>query len=271
MNIDIYNKVPDCQNKIYYEPDSSPLAYEFYQRIYEQTFGKIYDLSKPHFMVYENKLYYDRLQSTNNRLQALFKETVPVDSDKDGNNAYRFQLRLAGETDFDFKFDDNPYKDKAGKLIKIAGEDQKIKKKLEEHYSERHHTLVNFSLMFVPGDLQKIKSRGILSGKDKKYEWLDRLDSFLYILDCYYRCKDTSFFKEMSGANFESLKEFLNEFENVENYCKIVYLLEDTNLIKALIQNGKKTLATKEDIEQYLELADRFWEEKASHIKLTDN
>lgn len=260
QNMNLLNEVPEMQNDISYDPDSSPLAYEFYKKIYGATFGKKYDLFNPHPMVYssEDYLYYDKIQLLNNRLESLPIGISPKYLDEAGNAVYTASIRLAGETDFDFKFDKNPYKDKAGSLIDIAGGDQSVRDRLESYYSKRHHSLVNFSLMFVPGNLQGIKSEGIAN------EWLDRLDSLLYLLDRYYSCTDTSFIP--NKPNSEALKIFLDEIGSVEAYCKLVYLIHDKMLIRKLISNGGTPIKTKEDVERYLDLADMFWEEKSKHI-----
>ena len=169
-----------------------------------------------------------------------------------------------GETDFNFKFDSNPKRNKAGTLLEIANYDQEIGERLRNHYSKQHHALVNFSLMIIPGALQIFKSKGLRIDNQSKFEWMDRLDSLIYLLDEFYHGNAPAGL--ISGPNGGTLKAYLDSFAGIKEYCRKVYLIDDADLIGKLIENGGRPLTNKEDVDRYLNLADDFWTAKAKSI-----
>lgn len=250
-----------------YEVDSSPEAYEFYRKVYGSTFLGKYDLDNVHPMKYkENGCYTDELDldpHAANRLEALLIGSKPIKAVK-RINVYSAVERVGGETDFNFKFDSNPKRNKAGRLLEIANYDQEIGERLRNHYSKQHHALVNFSLMIVPGALQIFKSKGLFIDSQSKFEWMDRLDSLIYLLDEYHHGKDLAGL--ISGPNGGTLKAYLDSFADIKEYCRKVYLIDDADLIGKLIENGCRPLTNKEDVDRYLNLADDFWTAKAKSI-----
>ena len=169
-----------------------------------------------------------------------------------------------GETDFNFKFDSNPKRNKAGTLLEIANYDQEIGERLRNHYSKQHHALVNFSLMIIPGALQIFKSKGLCIDNQGNFEWMDRLDSLIYLLDESYHGNYPAGL--ISGPNGGTLKAYLDSFADIKEYCRKVYLIDDADLIGKLIENGCRPLTNKEDVDRYLNLADDFWTAKAKSI-----
>lgn len=256
-----------------YEVDSSPEAYEFYRKVYGSPFLGKYDLDNVHPMKYnENGCYTDELDlgpHAANRLEALLIGSKPIKAVK-GINVYSAVERVGGETDFNFKFDRNPNRNKAGTLLEIANYDQEIGERLRNHYSKQHHALVNFSLMIIPGALQIFKSKGLRIDNQSKFEWMDRLDSLIYLLDEFYHGNPPDGL--ISGPNGGTLKAYLDSFaginkdDSIKEYCRKVYLIDDADLIGKLIENGCRPLTNKEDVDRYLNLADDFWTAKAKSI-----
>ena len=76
----------------------------------------------------------------------------------------------------------------------------------------------------------------------------------------------------ISRENVGTLVEYLNSFDNVENYCDKIYFLkkeEKTNkdFIQRLIQSGEKELCSIVDVVEYMELAVEFWKRKQKYFE----
>ncbi len=135
-----------------------------------------------------------------------------------------------------------------------------------------HHTLVNFSLLQVMGNMQDFKSKGLkLCCNKNKYDYLDRLDTFIYNLNNYFEVDDkskddTNLLKNSSKCNASSLKEYLSSFKDINKYCKEVYFIDDKEFIKKLIESGKQPISSSERVVEYMDLALEFWKIKATYF-----
>ncbi|MBR2524765.1 MAG: hypothetical protein IKE53_10075 [Clostridiales bacterium] len=245
--------------KITFDPDSSPKAWEYYKHVYGDLCCD-YDLNNICFFEYVDKGEYKGNYTTEfssgksgSRLYALKKDAFPLD---ENGMYYPACLRLSGETDFNF----NDYKIRIFKDYLRNGEDLN----LLASCSDKHHTLVNFSLMQTVGNMQALKSKGLSIGNGR-YEWADRLDSFVYILDQYFKDRNdgTSLLILNAGLNANLLKNYLSQFKDAYEYCNSVYLIDD-DLIDRLLANGSKPLSCENVAKEYLLLANEFWKQKAS-------
>ncbi len=273
--------------KIKFDPDSSPVAFEHYNKIYSNLHWSginDYNLNTPIFFnsykkldlkcgLYRNGSWYNYLnlpfKHKINRLNAIsLNENAIIYKNKE---YYMATSRLSGDTDFDFKTDENPNKNKYGKFLNLLKGSFKDEI-LIEHIAKlnecknMHNTLINFSLMQVMGNLQRAKSKGINN------EWLDRLDSFIYLIREYYRTdyndRDScQIILNSTYANKNTLRKFLDDFIDVYDYCNNIYFIKDKTFVEKLIEEGQKPMNSGERVVEYMELAFDFWEKKNEGIK----
>ena len=93
--------------------------------------------------------------------------------------------------------------------------------------------------------------------------------------------------QKSTEANTVALIKYLNSFlvsnekettkiANIEispsliNYCKIIYFINDENLIAALIKSGNQNLTSAENIINYMKLAQCFWDAKEYYFKKSE-
>lgn len=221
-----------------FDPDSSPMTWEFYKENYrlgKLTFLKQFDL--------------ENLILSGNSFKRLQTKVLDHQSKLGG------EFKLAGDTDFNFN------KLKCCRFQKIlietsnCDEDFVRLKKCEEY----HHKLVNFSLMPVTGGLNNFKGM--------RCERYDRLDTFIYDLDEYYSAEVSNRDKTRVGKyrsnNVNSVyrNQFLNQFDDVYDYCKQVYFIEK-EFVNRMINHGKKPIISRDDVVRYMDDALDYW-----HIK----
>lgn len=259
-------------------PDSSLEAWVHYRKVYFNENGgcKIseqYILENRESLVlcnYKNKTYYNEP-----------KERWPYDNRYyllSGNNSTKYQLggiypgenaNLSGDCDFNFN-------EKKTEIFKrMINENYsnypRMKKyaiKLLDECENTHHSLVNFSLMQTKGDMQGFKGVCLNNGV---YSSLDRADSLVEYLYKYYLLKesqkDDSYILKNAKANKDTLKAYLNLFEDVFDYCEKVYLINDRNFVKRMIREGGLVIENGEDVVRYMNLALEFWDRKELQIK----
>jgi len=129
----------------------------------------------------------------------------------------------------------------------------------EKVYARMHYSVLNFSFMPVTGGLNLNKANG---------QYCDRLDRFIFHLDKLIQTKNSDNpLLGIRGTNkhtIPKLKDYLNDFDSIEEYCQVYYLLDSkkTDLVERLKNSGEEyvnTGATAENCKQYLNLAFEFW------------
>jgi hypothetical protein len=96
----------------------------------------------------------------------------------------------------------------------------------------------------------------------------DRIDTFLFALKQYYEQGVTSIIlnygqiKPAKSTLKKILKDYLDSFGGIYNYCSEIYHINDKKFIDELCDNGKKAILTASDIDKYIELATMFWKNK---------
>ncbi len=234
-------EIESIQNGIDYDPDSSPRVWEYYSKYYIVEH-------------WSNVKYFDfkTLKQYGNRLISQ----ITLDNSEFG----RFQL--GGETDFNFKedssFSANKYRN-FKTLLEQANADSKEFDKLEL-CKRHHHTLVNFSLMARTGGMNNFK--GTFKGGNDSFSY-DRFDSFIYNLNNFY-CDGDSLI--VSRKNGEHLARFLSAFEDVYDYCKVFYFIEDRNFVDRIIKEGHQPINTGKDVIRYMNLALDYWDIKEKYF-----
>lgn len=163
--------------------------------------------------------------------------------------------RLGGDCDFNFNDDKYSFFVKLINGDDVASENEKYSAQNQLHECHNmHHRLLNFSLMQSMGKLQTFKGKK-----------LDRLDTFVFELDKYYRGVSNDILEEAEN-NSQALQFFLNDISDVYNYCKIFYFIEDKNFVDELIAQGNMPITNVKELSRYMSLAKKFWSNKESHF-----
>lgn len=127
-----------------------------------------------------------------------------------------------------------------------------------------HHSIYNMVLLQTMGNMQKRKQQG-LKLSTGKYEQLDRGDTFLYLLNEFYQNKDEDIYSASTKSNSGLLKEYLNDFKDVNDYATQMLQIENEDFIRKIIKNGKKQLDSA-CVNDYLDIALEFWKERKKKI-----
>lgn len=237
-------EVKTRQSGVEYDPDSSPMAFKHYRRVYTPEHCPLmanFDWSnintRNHLLNNNNQNDYERLYiKSNNDCIGLGEKFL-----------------LGGETDFNFnekKFFD---------LMQILRQEKvrhKDFKKLQ-FCKENYHSVVNFSLMPATGAM----------GNFKGSEKFDRLDCFICSLNEFYVNGDYQVLSEGKRNNKEYLLNYLNLFRDIYDYCKKIYFIEEKDFVDRIIMNGQKPLESRADIIRYMDLAIDYWNRKEKYFK----
>lgn len=266
------------------DPDSSEYVWNtrgVYRKLYleDDSHWKFWDMFN-----------FENLKRKNRRLVAYAKGSNEWDyktsvdagkAEKWGKWADKGILRIAGETDINFKKDSGNKKYAYYKgLIEKSRE---FTDKEKEKYlcklawcEKRFHSLENFSLMLVPGELNNVKGNS-----------RDRMDRFIWLLNDYFEeregNKDNSgydkyghkLFSKAKGKNYkeeyqktclEVIYEYLLLFENVYDYCKKIYKMDKEAVGRFLESGEKEDFKTGEDVVEYMQLAEDYWKNKHNFI-----
>ena len=264
--MDLCKVIPEQQDwqgePIAFDPDSSPEAWKYYLSAYDDEMQAAYDFDNLCFFEYvktgrfRGKYTAKRDNSKPySRLYAIKKDAVPLDGKR---LYYEPCLRLSGDTDFNFN--DKQY-EKFRKIIKDAES-----LSLLDECRKKHHTLQNFSLMQTVGNMQGMKARGLMT--ENGFEWMDRLDSFIFLLSEHFKNPEQSPLKNypISEPNYNELCKYLSAFQSINDYCRRMYFIQD-ELIDRLIENGRKHITEEEAAKEYLLLANAFWQQKREHME----
>ena len=110
---------------------------------------------------------------------------------------------------------------------------------------------------------------------------LDRGDKFIYRINDFYENKSMEhiIFSNTHGRksktataeeNTQKLKNvlltFLDKLNDVNGYCKYMYLIDDKKYIRKLVEEGQKPIVTGCDVVRYMKLAEEYWMIKYNKI-----
>lgn len=269
-----------------FDPDSSEYVWKT-----TEVYRKLYMSDASHWMFWD-MFNFEKLKREKNRLVACAKGSNEWDYEKFfgaekakkwGAWADRGILRIAGETDINFKKDRRNQKYAYyRKLIENRFSDKEREKYLcKLDWCERQfHSLENFSLMLVPGELNNVKGN-----------LRDRMDGFIWLLNGYFeernQYKDNSdydkyghkLFAKAKGKNYkeeyqktcmEVIYEYLLLFKDVNDYCKKIYKMNDEMMVRRFLESGKKKDFTGEDVVEYMDLAEEYWQKKHDLLSAVD-
>lgn len=170
-------------------------------------------------------------------------------------------VKVAGDTDFNFKEDGNNHKYKYYRKLIESKDKNKFSDADRKKYlcklkwcKNRHHSLENFSLMFTPGGMNNFKNT-------KR----DRIDRFIFQLNKYFESKDSKIFSHARN-NKEVLAAYLALYKDIYDYCEKIYIM-DKSMVDRFLESGKKEdFKTGEDVVEFMQLAEDYWKNKHNFI-----
>ncbi|WP_173434389.1 hypothetical protein [Sharpea azabuensis] len=159
---------------------------------------------------------------------------------------------VSGDVCFNIKVKKNNRFTLLSSIIKDDLDSDKMKE-LNDLLTIFLHSPMNISLLPVTGGLNNIKGQFAS----------DRFDSFLWLLDAYYKGLSAPILnrgtKNSYIGNQKILGNILNEIGSVRNFYSIFYGIDDDGYLDHLINNGKKAIVEPSDYYAYLLEAVRFW------------
>ena len=176
------------------------------------------------------------------------------------------KFKISGETDFNFKdIKFKYYKELIINDNNISDYDKQESLKKLEKCKKMHHSLCNFSLMPMTGGMNNVK--GMLQQ--------DRIDRFIYVLYDYFKNKNNitnykhHIFSQCRSNKIiqESLSEYLSLFDDIYDYCRKIYKIDDAQFVERFIESGSKEISTANQVREYMNLAEQYWKMKAEFIK----
>lgn len=222
----------------------------------------------------EEKTEYDVSEIAWEIYEILYKDNFRCFSKKKGERTYLKQgfeyngkeistASFSGETDFNFKIGFSHSRLTAYynflKHSKMPEEYKKMYTNQLEICRQLTYCILNISVLPQSGNLQSTK--GKLAN--------DRIDTYIYAIDCYYEKENNLLMNYSSYENLEFLKEYLGLFESAHEYCRVIYHISES-LVDDLIESGKKSIDTPEELINYMKLAYRFWRQKLMYLNSID-
>lgn len=210
------------------------------------------DISWETYKLMYNMYFSDGFQILNDKSRNYLYEQFVYE------NKTSKKIRFSGETDFNFT-DGWSYSrlQKYKKAItnpKVPAEYSVMYMKNLEILQKLNYSIVNISLMPQSGNLQSAK-QGIGN---------DRLDTFVWALDEYYNGRNI-IMNHSSYDNVSGLENYLGLFQSANNYCKAIYHINE-ELVDELIISGSQAIDTPERTICFMNLAIRFWNQKAAYL-----
>jgi hypothetical protein len=90
----------------------------------------------------------------------------------------------------------------------------------------------------------------------------DRLDTFIYELDKYYRGVSNSILQYSSQDNEPALISFLNHFKDIYEYCATFYFITEKTFVDEIIKQGSMPITNVTELVRYMNLAEKYWAKK---------
>lgn len=143
-----------------------------------------------------------------------------------------------------------------------------------------NYSIYNLSFMPVTGALNNFKGTNRLMDEENGQK-LDRGDKFIYRINDFYENKSMEhiIFSNTHGRksktataeeNTQKLKNvlltFLDKLNDVNGYCKYMYLIDDKKYIRKLVEEGQEPIMTGCDVVRYMKLAEEYWMIKYNKI-----
>lgn len=261
-----------------FEHDSSEEAWKHYKIIYFKPDGSSrinskYDLKNEKQQLvlcnYKDKKYYNEPNSKYPYVNRYYWLSGEATYDEKSSEYSREDANLSGDCDFNFNESKcRIFEHMVKEEYKDCSRMQKYALDLLEECKNMHHSLLNFSLMQTKGNMQGFKGSCLNNGV---YASLDRADTLVSYLASYYqlqeRQKDTSYILVNAGANKKTLKNYLDSFDGIYNYCHKIYFIDDRAFVDKMIKEGCLCIKTGHHVIRYMLLALEFWDKKEFKVK----
>ena len=261
-----------------FEHDSSEEAWEHYKIIYFKPDGSSrinskYDLKNEKQQLvlcnYKDKKYYNEPNSKYPYVNRYYWLSGEATYDEKSGEYSGEKENLSG--DCDFNFNERKYIIYERMIEDEYKDYPRIKKyalNLLLECNNMHHSLLNFSLIQTKGNMQGFKGGCLNNGV---YASLDRADTLVSYLANYYKLQDyqkrDSYIIANAGVNKDTLKEYLDSFKDIYDYCKKIYLIDNEKFVDRMIKEGCLLIKTGHDVVRYMLLALEFWDRKEFKIK----
>ena len=261
-----------------FEHDSSEEAWKHYKIIYFKPDGSSrinskYDLKNEKQQLvlcnYKDKKYYNEPNSKYPYVNRYYWLSGEATYDEKSSEYSGEDANLSGDCDFNFNESKcRIFEHMVKEEYKYCSRMQKYALDLLEECKNMHHSLLNFSLMQTKGNMQGFKGSCLNNGV---YASLDRADTLVSYLASYYqlqeRQKDTSYILVNAGANKKTLKNYLDSFDGIYNYCHKIYFIDDRAFVDKMIKEGCLCIKTGHHVIRYMLLALEFWDKKEFRVK----
>lgn len=261
------------EDGIDYDPDSSSIAWLYYEKMYNEKIVIDINACKD---TPSNK-YYRRIGTFSYNLTKGRLEIIQLPKEPTLEKGI---IKIAG--DCTFNFGDS----KRESFLKVISKinDENIKKKLNL-CSKMHHSPYNFSLIPRTGGMGNRKQNGgdrpdwLLFSLREFYKNRDRHP----ILECCPECERmwirkiqnegeriiTQDDKNAYEKNTEiCLADFLLKINSVEEYCRIFYHFEKKDVLYYLMMGlGGEQIKDIDGLNMYMDLAIKYWIHQRSHYE----
>lgn len=218
------------------EFDVSNIAWETYKLLYEDNYVNGFQIISPS----DGRKYIGEIYTVGNKKSSI-------------------DLNFSGDTDFNYTKGYAHSRLEAYKNLvnddQVPEEYKKIYFKNLDIFVDLTYSIVNVSLIPQSGNLQAVK-QGIGN---------DRLDTFVWVLDEFYSERSNVLFNHSSAQNMPALKVYLGMFNDVYEYCRTVYHINES-LVDDMVESGRKAIDTPEGIMGFMNLTFRFWTQKAKYL-----
>lgn len=241
-----------------YEDDSSKEAWEFYKNQYSSSDWNFWN----EFDFDNIKTRYQKDGKFNNSRYLLWLKDNSKLTEELGS-----LFSFGGERVFNFKTQyynlrnivESSYSNNKEYVMSL------LKECKEFHYSEK-----NLVILPTTGGLNNVKGSLYFDGGNINYssqqisgKQLDRLDTFLAIVDDYFNKKSDLILSYTKGKpNEKCLENFLKNFKNIYDFIDKIYRVNNEEFINKLICNGRKSIENINDVERYCLLAKEYWKLK---------
>ncbi len=155
---------------------------------------------------------------------------------------------------------------------------------------KNHYDISNFAIIPITGGMNNVKGK-IKIKNNKIYihqvgrlpnTALDRLDSFLCIIDDFYKIKKSNTIKlremgiyynnsifswSLKTENFVNLYDYLNEFNSVNEYAKKFYPWVEECLLNKMLEFGKINIDNSEKLKVYIGIVQEYWKSNENFRK----
>lgn len=244
------------------EIDSSRKSWKYYKGIYtEKHWPLIKEFNLEEVFTYEERN--NKPPKRIKRYRSYIKAESPY------KHKLGSQFALGGECDFNFN---SNKKRLFEEILKGNSSTKKLEEQLEKCCS-MHHNKLNFSVMPTTGGMNDFKGLVYFENGEIQYKedgWNkgahDRLDTFVYCLNELFTNKNELVLSCSTECNKICLKEYLNTFTDIYDYCRKIYFIDNREFVKRLIKNGSKPINNADDLKEYMDIAIEYWKIKDSNI-----